>query len=78
MEVFRHKPPADQYLAVTVEYVKRETPLLTSPFAITVEAAARVQAIADALHVPAGLSEAWFLRLLDALELNKLFSVQPH
>jgi hypothetical protein len=78
VEVFRQAPPTDQYVHVTVEYVKRATPLLTPPFSITVGAAARVQAIADALHIPSELSETWFLRLLDGLELNKLFSVKPH
>lgn len=78
VEVFRQKPPTDQYIHVTVEYIKLAKPLLTPPFAITVGAGARVQAIADALHIPSGLSEAWFLRLIDDLQLNKLFSVKPH
>jgi hypothetical protein len=78
VRVHERKPPSDPYLVVTVDYQKRETPLLTNPFHLTIAAGARVQAIADALGIPSGLDEAFFLRLLAALDRNNLFSVPPH
>jgi hypothetical protein len=78
VRIFEKGPPLDkQYLAVTVVYEKRATPLLTHPFLLTAEAGARVQAIADALGVPSGLDEKWFLRLIDAVSLKDLFSTPP-
>jgi hypothetical protein len=78
VEVFKHQPPSDPYLRVTVEYHKRTEPLMTNPFHITIGAAARVQAIADALGVPSELDPEWFLKLIDAVALNQLFSTPPH
>jgi hypothetical protein len=78
VKVYEKTPPADQYLHVTVEYRQLATPLLTNPFSITVLAGARVQAIADALGVPSGLDEVWFLRLVDAVTLGTLFTKQPN
>lgn len=78
VKVHDKQPPHDPYLHVTVEYIKRNTPLLTNPFWLTVTAGARVQAIADALGIPSGLDEAWFLRLLAAADMNNLFSIPPH
>lgn len=78
VKVYRRKPPADPYLDVSVVYQKRAAPLMTNPFWLTVTAGARVQAVADALGVPSGLDEAWFLRLLAAADMSKLFTVAPH
>jgi hypothetical protein len=78
VEVFEGQPPGGHYLTVNVIYKKRQTPLLTNPFSLTVQAGARVQAIADTLGISSGLDEAWFLRLLSALDLGSLFSKKPH
>jgi hypothetical protein len=77
VKVFNKQPPSDQYLSVTVEYIKRSSPLMTNPFWLTVTAGARVQAIADALGISSNLDEAWFLRLLAEADMNNLFSVPP-
>jgi hypothetical protein len=80
VDVFRKgPPPTDQYISVRVGYEKVQTPSLTYPFLLTVEAGARVQAIADALGVPARMDTAQrlLLRLIDAVSLNALFDQVP-
>lgn len=75
VDVFEKRPPADQYLRVSVQYHKRLKPLLTNPFHITIGAAARIQAIADALGVPSGLDEKFLLRIVG--NLSSLFTTIP-
>jgi hypothetical protein len=77
IEVFTDPPPDGKYLEVIVQYESRADPVMTNPFQLTVEAGARVQAIADALGVPSGLEEQWFLRLVADVELGTLFTITP-
>jgi hypothetical protein len=70
-------PPDQNYINVTVQYEKRPTPVLTNPFHLTIEAGARVQAIADALGVPSNLDQQWFLKLIAHLNMSSLFSTPP-
>jgi hypothetical protein len=77
IEVCEQEPPAAQYLQVNVQYERLTTPVMTYPFVLTVEAGARVQAIADALGIPSNLDQQWFLRLLDAIGTSKLFTIPP-
>jgi hypothetical protein len=72
------QPPSGEYIDVTVVYEKRPNPKLTNPFHLTIAAGARVQAIADVLGISPHLEQAWFLRLLAALDMDNLFSVPPH
>lgn len=78
IDVFEREPPTDQYLNVRVEYRKVSAPVLIDPYQITIIAGARLQAIADALGAPSGLTgREWFLRLIDDVALKALFTVPP-
>jgi len=77
VKVCEGQPPTSQYLEVNVGYQKLDEPTMTNPFHLTIAAGARVQAIADALGVPSGLDQQWFLRLLAAVDLGQLFSTPP-
>lgn len=77
VDVFRQKPPKDQYMRVTVRYEKREEPVMTNPLHLTLAAGARLTAIADALGVSIDLPLQWLMRIIAKVKMDELFTVPP-
>lgn len=77
VDVFRQKPPKDQYMRVTVRYEKRAEPVMTNPLFLTLAAGARLTAIADALDVPIDLPLSWLMRFIAKVKMDQLFTTPP-
>lgn len=77
VDVFRQKPPKDQYLRVTVRYEKRAEPVMTNPLHLTLAAGARLTAVADALGVSIDLPLQWLMRIIAKIKMDELFTNPP-
>lgn len=77
VEVFEEKPPKKQYIEVRVRYERRDEPVMTNPFHLTIAAGARLSAIADALGVEIEVPQRWLMRWIAADNQDRLFTTPP-